>query len=106
MIGGLFPRAAYSYYKFGSVTTFPGEFTELRIRFNLPKDLALFKPCFHIVPGKELPVILRDGNYNLVKTMRWKTRAIVVSGRKSSVLSRGVLSRPCTPRTTLAGSSR
>jgi hypothetical protein len=32
----------------GRYDFFPGEFTDLRIRFNLPKDLPLFKPGFNI----------------------------------------------------------
>jgi putative SOS response-associated peptidase YedK len=50
---------------------FPGEFTDLRIRFNLPKELPLFKPSFNIAPGKDVPVIVRDGDRNVVKLMRW-----------------------------------
>jgi hypothetical protein len=30
----------------GRYDFFPGEFTDLRIRFDLPKDLPLFKPSF------------------------------------------------------------
>jgi hypothetical protein len=63
MCGG---TTAYS----GEVDFFPGEFTDLRIRFNLPKDLPLFKPSFNIAPGKEVPVIVRHGNRNVVKLMR------------------------------------
>jgi putative SOS response-associated peptidase YedK len=55
----------------GRYDFFPGEFTDLRSRFNLPKDLPLFKACFNIAPGKDVPVIVRDGNRNIVKTMRW-----------------------------------
>jgi putative SOS response-associated peptidase YedK len=55
----------------GRYDFFPGEFTALRIRFNLPRDLPLFKPSFNIAPGKDVPVIVRDGNRNVVKPMRW-----------------------------------
>jgi hypothetical protein len=42
----------------GRYDFFPGEFTDLRIRFNLPKDLPLFKPSFNIAPGKDVSVIV------------------------------------------------
>jgi putative SOS response-associated peptidase YedK len=53
----------------GRYDFFPDEFTDLRIRFNLPKDLPLFKPCFNIAPGKDVPVNVRDGNRNAVMPM-------------------------------------
>jgi putative SOS response-associated peptidase YedK len=55
----------------GRYDFFPGEFTDLQIRFNLPKDLPLFKPSFNITPGRDVPIIVRDGNRNVVKPMRW-----------------------------------
>jgi putative SOS response-associated peptidase YedK len=55
----------------GRYEFFPGEFTDLRIRFNLPKDLPLFKPSYNIAPGKDVPVIIRQGDRNVVKLMRW-----------------------------------
>jgi putative SOS response-associated peptidase YedK len=50
---------------------FPGEFRDLRLRFNLGKDLPLFKPSYNIAPGKDVPVIGRQGDRNVVKLMRW-----------------------------------
>jgi putative SOS response-associated peptidase YedK len=49
----------------------PGEFREIRIRWNLDNDLALFKPCYNIAPGKDVPVIVREGERNEMKLMRW-----------------------------------
>jgi putative SOS response-associated peptidase YedK len=49
----------------------PGEFSDLRVRFNLQKDLPLFKPSFNIAPGKDVPVIVPQGDRNVVKLMRW-----------------------------------
>jgi putative SOS response-associated peptidase YedK len=49
----------------------PGEFREIRIRWNLDKDLPLFKPSYNIAPGKEVPVIVREGEHNQMKLMRW-----------------------------------
>jgi putative SOS response-associated peptidase YedK len=50
---------------------FPREFSDLRIRFNLDKDLPFFKPSYNIAPGRDVPVIVRHGDRNIVKLMRW-----------------------------------
>jgi putative SOS response-associated peptidase YedK len=55
----------------GRYDYFPGEFSDLRIRFNLDKDLPLFKGSFNVAPGQEVPVIIRDEGRNKVKLMRW-----------------------------------
>jgi putative SOS response-associated peptidase YedK len=55
----------------GRYDFFPGEFSDLRIRFNLDKDLPDFKPSYNIAPGKDVPVIVRQGDRNVVKLMRW-----------------------------------
>ena len=55
----------------GRYDFFPGEFSDLRIRFNLDKDLPAFQPSYNIAPGKDVPVIIRDGDRNVVKLMRW-----------------------------------
>jgi putative SOS response-associated peptidase YedK len=44
----------------GRYDFFAGEFTDLRIRFNLDKELRDFKPSYNIAPGKDVPVILRQ----------------------------------------------
>jgi putative SOS response-associated peptidase YedK len=49
----------------------PGEFSDLRIRFNLDKDLPEFKPSYNIAPGQQVPVIIREDGRNKVKLMRW-----------------------------------
>jgi putative SOS response-associated peptidase YedK len=38
----------------------PGEFREIRIRWNLDKDVPLFKPCYNIAPGREVAVIVQE----------------------------------------------
>ena len=43
----------------------------MRIRWNLDMDLPLFKPCYNIAPGKDVPVIVREGEHNQLKLMRW-----------------------------------
>jgi putative SOS response-associated peptidase YedK len=55
----------------GRYDFFPGEFSDLRIRFNLDKDVPDFKPSYNIAPGKDVPVIVRHGDRNIVKLMRW-----------------------------------
>jgi putative SOS response-associated peptidase YedK len=55
----------------GRYDFFPGEFADLRIRFNLDKDLRTFKHSYNIAPGKDVPVIVRHGDRNTVKLMRW-----------------------------------
>ena len=49
----------------------PGEFREIRIRWNLDRDLPLFKASYNIAPGREVPVIIRQGDHNESKLMRW-----------------------------------
>ena len=49
----------------------PAEFSDLRIRFNLDKDLPEFKPSYNIAPGQQVPVIIREDGRNKVKLMRW-----------------------------------
>ena len=55
----------------GRYDYFPGEFSNLRIRFNLDKDLPEFRPSYNIAPGQHVPVIVRDEGRNKVKLMRW-----------------------------------
>ena len=55
----------------GRYDFFPAEFSDLRIRFNLDKELPDFKPSYNIAPGKDVPVIVRKGDRNIVKLMRW-----------------------------------
>jgi putative SOS response-associated peptidase YedK len=55
----------------GRYDYFPGEFSDLRIRFNLDQDLPLFKGSFNVAPGQEVPVIIREEGRNKVKLMRW-----------------------------------
>ena len=51
-------------------TTLPVNFEKIRIRWNLDKDVPLFKPCYNIVPGKDVPVVVREGERNQMKLMR------------------------------------
>jgi len=49
----------------------PGEFREIRIRWSLDNDLSLFKPCYNIALGKDVPVIVWEGEHNQIKLMPW-----------------------------------
>ena len=49
----------------------PGEFRDIRIRWNLDNDLPQFKPTYNMAPGKDVPVIVREGERNQMKLMRW-----------------------------------
>jgi len=72
-INGLdaFPSRIYRFRTMcGRYDFFPGEFTDLHIRFNLDKDLPDFKPSYNIAPGKDVPVIIRQADRNVVKLMR------------------------------------
>jgi putative SOS response-associated peptidase YedK len=61
-----FPNHVCGRYDF-----FPGEFSDLRIRFILEKHLPDFKPSYNIAPGKDVPVIVRNSNRSIAKLMRW-----------------------------------
>jgi hypothetical protein len=56
----------------------PGEFREIRIRWNLDKDLPLFKPRYNIAPGKDVPVIVREGEHNQLK---WEAPFLAINKR-------------------------
>ena len=71
---------------------FRGEFSDLRIRFNLDKDLPVFKPSFNIAPGKDVPVIVRHGDRNLVKLMR---RGLVPSWAKDPSIGNQMINARC-----------
>jgi putative SOS response-associated peptidase YedK len=47
------------------------EFREIRIRWNLQRDIPLFAPRYNIAPSQEVPVIVRNEDRNEVKAMRW-----------------------------------
>ncbi|MFQ5852297.1 MAG: SOS response-associated peptidase family protein [Candidatus Binatia bacterium] len=37
--------------------TYANEFRDIRIRFDLDKDIPLFRPRYNIAPGQEMAVI-------------------------------------------------
>lgn len=51
--------------------TYTDEIRDIRIRFDLERDLPLFKPRYNIAPGQDVPVIFnRDGTRSLTM-MQW-----------------------------------
>jgi len=47
------------------------EFREIRIRWNLQRDLPIFTPRYNIAPSQEVPVIVRNEGRNEINAMRW-----------------------------------
>jgi putative SOS response-associated peptidase YedK len=76
----------------GRYDFFPGEFSDLRIRFDLDKDLPLFRPSYNIAPGKDVPVIVRHGERNVVKLMRW---GLVPSWSRDPTIGNQMISARC-----------
>ena len=48
----------------------PGEFSDLRLRFNL-EDIPLFKPRYNIAPTQQAPVIANLDGANCVELFQW-----------------------------------
>src|SRR5512135_2815327 len=49
----------------------PGEFREIKLRFNIGGDLPLFKPRYNIAPSQQAPVIVSGDGENRVEMFRW-----------------------------------
>jgi len=49
----------------------PGEFREIKVRFNLGGDLPLFKPRYNIAPSQPAPIIANLDGENRVEMLRW-----------------------------------
>jgi putative SOS response-associated peptidase YedK len=47
------------------------EFREIKIRWNLQRDIPLLTPRYNIAPSQEVPVIIRTEDRNEVKQMLW-----------------------------------
>ena len=55
----------------GRYTYFPGEFAELRVKWNLDVDLPFLKPRYNIAPGQEAPVIFRFERKRDLALLKW-----------------------------------
>jgi putative SOS response-associated peptidase YedK len=47
------------------------EFREIKVRYNLQRDLPFLGRRYNIAPSQEVPVIIRNGGKNELKIMRW-----------------------------------
>ena len=47
------------------------EFREIKVRYNLQRDLPLLARRYNIAPSQEVPVIIQNGGKNELKIMRW-----------------------------------
>jgi putative SOS response-associated peptidase YedK len=55
----------------GRFTATFAEFREIKIRWQLANDLPEFAPRYNIAPTQTVPVIVRNGNRNEAKLMKW-----------------------------------
>ena len=49
----------------------PGEFREIKIRFNILNDIPLFAPRYNIAPSQPAPVIAKLEGANRVELFQW-----------------------------------
>ena len=49
----------------------PGEFREIRIRFNIDTDIPLFSPRYNIAPTQQAPVIANLQGANRIELFQW-----------------------------------
>jgi putative SOS response-associated peptidase YedK len=47
------------------------EFREIKLLFNLQRDLPSFAPRYNIAPSQEVPVIVQNEGVNELKPMQW-----------------------------------
>ena len=91
----------------GNYDFFPGEFTDLRVRFNLTKDRPLFKPCFNIAPGKDVPVFIRQGDRSRIPGLQLRELECSTSFALSDIKDRNQRRgpRPRSEETELQGAA-
>ena len=47
------------------------EFREIKLIFNLQRDIPLLSPRYNIATSQEVPVIVHNDGINEVKPMKW-----------------------------------
>ena len=47
------------------------EFREIKLLFNLQRDIPLLAPRYNIAPSQEVPVIVQNDGKNELKSMKW-----------------------------------
>ena len=55
----------------GRYTYFPGEFADLRIRWNLDGELPFFTNRYNICPSQQVPVVIAAEGRNRLAALRW-----------------------------------
>ena len=55
----------------GRYTYFPKEFSDLRVRWHLDRDLPLLKPRYNIAPSQEAPVIINVDGVRSIELFQW-----------------------------------
>jgi putative SOS response-associated peptidase YedK len=56
------------------------EFREIKVRYNLGRDLPLFARRYNIAPSQEVPVIVQEDGVNELKPMRWGPGPVMGAG--------------------------
>ena len=47
------------------------EFWEIKLLFNVQRDLSLFAPRYNIAPSQEVPAIVQNEGVNELRPMKW-----------------------------------
>jgi putative SOS response-associated peptidase YedK len=55
----------------GRYRYFPGEFSYLRLTWQVDSEIPLLKPCYNIAPSQEAPVIVQADGKRTVELFRW-----------------------------------
>ena len=56
------------------------EFREIKVRYNLQRDLPFFGRRYNIAPSQEVAVIIRKGGKNGLKIMLWGLGLVMGAG--------------------------
>jgi putative SOS response-associated peptidase YedK len=55
----------------GRYTYFPGEFSDLRLTWQVDEDIPLLKPRYNIAPSQEAPVIVEADRKRTIELFQW-----------------------------------
>ena len=70
-----FDRGPAQRYEFtvmcGRYTYFPGEFSDLRLTWQVDSEIPLLKPRYNIAPTQEAPVIVQATGKRTLELFRW-----------------------------------
>jgi putative SOS response-associated peptidase YedK len=68
------------------------EFREIKLLFNLQRDLSSFAPRYNIAPSQEVPVIVHNEGVNELKWMKW---GLVPNWAPDPSIGERMIKRPC-----------